>query len=123
MRQATLLHPRMSDRLDGHYVQSVDILESTETRSASGQVVDDYAPFTGHVGLPCALQPRSQTLDRTSGEIMRYMRSTHRIEINGHYPNITNEMLARVGGNNWKIEAIEYDSLESLTELFVWIRT
>ena len=123
MRRATLLHPRMSARLDGHFTQSVDILESTETRSASGQVVDDYAPVPELRNLPCALQPRHTTQDRTSGEIVRYMRSTHRIEINGYYPEITNEMLAQINGENWKIEAVEFDSLESLTELFVWVRS
>jgi hypothetical protein len=123
MKSATIVHPGLSARLDGHYPQRVTLQVPSEDRSASGQVQETFEPFAGHADLPCALQPRHTTQDRTSGDVVRYMRSTHRIEINGYYPAITDRMLARIDGVNWKIEGVEHDSLETLTELFVWVRS
>lgn len=123
MKSATIVHPDLAARLNGHYTQRVNLKAAIGTKSASGQVNETYEAFDGHQDLPCALQPRHTTQDRTSGEVIRYMRSTHRIEINGYYPTITNRMLAEIAGVNWKIEGVEHDSLQTLTELFVWVRS
>lgn len=99
----SLVHPRLLDHLtlSGFYPSRATVEGSTDTRSPSGAVVSGWGVLPGLVNIPAAVGPmiftragERQTSELTTSE------TTHRIALEGSFPQITAAMRLRVTGPN-----------------------
>lgn len=99
----SLVHPRLLDRLvlSGFYPSRATVEGSTDTRSPSGAVISGWGVLPGLANIPAAVSPmiftragERETSSLTSSE------TTHRIALEGSFPQITAAMRLRVTGPN-----------------------
>lgn len=122
MRQATIVHPGIAGKLGHFYPHRATVLEpSTVAISESGQRNPTFTPIDSVTDQECALEPRTGVRDTAAGKAINYTRSTHKLQFNGYHPAITHNCRVQInGGVTWEIEGVEHDTLQTITELFIW---
>lgn len=112
---ASLIHPRLFDRLGQFFPSQVTIQEAVVTRNAVGEEVVTWQDLGGHVAIPAAMAALSTAeLRRDTSTILT---SVRHVTLRGHYPSITTRHRAVVDGTAYNIIAVEHDSHAMLTRL------
>lgn len=109
----TVVMPRSFKRLTRRfYPETCTIQQATETADAFGQPQPAWADKANHVDIACYVIAGSQARDwerKTSDAV--YNAASHVIGLAGHYPTISEEMRAVVGGTAYDILLVENEAL------------
>lgn len=116
-----IVHPRMLERLETSFFPStVTIQTTTEARGTDGSVINTWANLASHIDLPCNVVPETTASSReVRRDSMTVQKSTHRINLAGHYSSITERMQAVTGGVSYDVLLVVHDSQETQTTLIV----
>ena len=116
MPHGDLIHPRMTERLERFYPQSVTIQEPVVvTDPDSGEQSTTWADFAAHVALNGRQGPTGGREVLQSDQT--YVIADWTISLNGYYPTITEIMSAVVSGVRYRILLVQADSETETTRL------
>jgi len=109
----------MLTALAGFYPSAVTIQTATITQDAAGQQVLTWANLTSHVSLPCVFGVASGGGRESRTSNQTYVTDQRRIILPGAYTSIVEAMRAVVGGVNYNILSVFFDSRTKQTYLDV----
>jgi len=116
MPHGDLIHPRMTERLERFYPQSVTIQEPVVvTDPDSGEQSTTWADFASHVALNGRQGPTGGREVLQSDQT--YVIADWTISLNGYYPTITEIMSAVISGVRYRILLVQADSETETTRL------
>ncbi len=111
-----LFSTRFIDSLDRFFTETCKIQEKETSQSDSGEPeIDSWTDVYSVIN--CAIGKKEQKEAR--GETMTITTVTHRIILQGYYPDITSEMRAQVNNVNYNIQGVEPDYMLQKTSLSV----
>lgn len=109
----TIVMPRSFKRLTRRfYPDRCTVQQAAKAADSFGQLQPTWADRAGHVDIPCYLVAGSQARDqerKTQDAV--YNAASHVIGLAGHYPTISEEMRAVVGGTTYDILLVENEAL------------
>lgn len=114
---ATLIHPRMLDRLGRFFPLLATVQQKTTMQDQFGQPVETWSDLARHVAIPCARAPLSAT-ERQALQ-MTVTEQVWTVVLRGHYPLITAAHRLVIDGQPYDILAAESDQTRTLTRLRV----
>jgi len=119
---ATIVHPRLFEKLTRHHYASVcTIQEFVETTNSAGEIIRTAQTLAGHDAIRCQI---SRPGLAASGQEVRRETSTYLtqpriISLAGYYPQITEKMQAVIESIAYNIQDVLHDSQRSNTSLRV----
>lgn len=116
MPRGSIVSGKLLGALPGFFPAKVTIQKDTgAARTATGGTTASWTNVADHVDIDGAIAPVAADERREPGTTFADV--THRILLEGHYPDITERMRAVAGGITYQIMGVEHDQTQTLTAL------
>lgn len=110
-----LVHPRMMSKLKEFFPQRCALKQPVKSRSTTGKEVIVHTVVPGYEALRCRVAPAGGGERRVTQST--YLEATHSIALPGQFPDLTEEWIAVVDGQNYQILNVGKDAEGVMTHL------
>jgi len=115
MARMDMIHPQFLNSIPEQYPDKCDILEPATGTDDWGEPIDD--PVVLLANLDCLISADGG--DERKRDDSTYVEADYYISLKGYYPDIKENMTARVNGNDYNITLPEHSSRSKRTRLAV----
>lgn len=118
MKQGTLVHPQMLNRLaPTFFASTATVQRATTTQSSTGAALVTWSNLSGHVGLRCRIAPATAQEQRSPGQV--FAEYTHTVTVAGYYATVTELDRVVVDSVTYEIVGVQFDGNDAQTRLLV----